>query len=464
MFASIVLSIPSDLAEFQPLIQIAFEALSGSNEFEIDSALEILSVVPDLKIEIGETDFAISVSKIGEIHILKEKVVGRCSFYLLPLSVELLKPKQEDHGVLLKTKFATLAKIANSGDLKKREEIRAIFYESLGKMWSDEVSAALRGLAMCVNVIDMNVGFLRELFASPQTSWLHSSALLAVLKEIEIGLISETFCLEIIEILIGFAMHEHVGLSDEARGVFLKFAKAYNVESVSDKVIKRIRVCESFELLKLASLLISLVREFPKETASLEWAYDLFAELVLWNETDLAVLTELFTFLGLFPKPTKTIEAVTIAHRVIVCFHCAISGETINTGKSPELQRMQKVVEDYIDSVHLDIVARPSLTLADFLAPYTAALRFFFSQAQNAHSTWDVCKRMFPFAPLECSIFYFRESMAVLSIEKANHGFGDDDTDAHRGREFSIWSNVRDVKGEANFSQRQSKRCRAVQA
>jgi hypothetical protein len=170
-------------------------------------------------------------------------------------------------------------------------------------------------------------------------------------------------------------------------------------------IIKKIQVYESEDLPKLVRLLISFGTEFPNESASMRWANDFFAELVLCNQHDIAVLTELFTFLGLFPTVTTAVGAVDVAQRVITCFHCAIKHETTNKSESPEFQILKKAVDDYIESVHLDIIARPSLTTADFLTPYTAALRFFFSQAQSADSIWNVCREAFPLAPLECSKF-----------------------------------------------------------
>jgi hypothetical protein len=149
----------------------------------------------------------------------------------------------------------------------------------------------------------------------------------------------------------------------------------------------------------------------------LGWLTDLCAELVLSNQYDIPLLRELFAFLATFPKITTAVEALEVAHRVITCFHSSLSGEPIRLGDRHELETMKQVVDAYLESQPVDIVAEPTFSLSDFLMPYTAALAFFFSQATNGNAPWYLCEKMWPLAPFECSLFLKDWRLEILNAD-----------------------------------------------
>jgi hypothetical protein len=219
IYASIFATGTFDLSglDLRPLAERALMAVGGdkASSTDIDSGLQVLSAIPGIHVAVDGQSFVISVS-ITDItaRVPQSNVFGRASFYLLPLSIDLLKPRDTDKGLLLRTKFVQLSKLAKSGDFETRSQIRAIFCQTLQKSWNDEVSAALRGLALCVNELDMNVGLLRELLAAPKQSWLHSLDLITLLEGLTISHIPESLCLEIIALLITFSLEKKAQLAE----------------------------------------------------------------------------------------------------------------------------------------------------------------------------------------------------------------------------------------------------------
>jgi hypothetical protein len=267
IFASLLTSVKCDFSilDLRAIIDRALTVVGDEHSAttDIDSGLEVLSVISGVKVVLEGSIFVISVAGIETIaRVGKAQMIGRSSFYLLPLSIDLLKPRETDRGLLLISKFTQLARFVNND--VNRFEIRAIFYESLQKPWGDELSAALRGLSLCVNLLDINLGLLRELLAAPNQSWAHSRSLLSILKEINIEFITECFCIEIIELLINFCVHKSAELSKEARMVIPKFARAYDIERVCQILMKRIQIYEVYELPTLVNILIELETQFPQ--------------------------------------------------------------------------------------------------------------------------------------------------------------------------------------------------------
>jgi hypothetical protein len=214
MFAFLFVNHPCDVTghDISPLIArsleiLADEAATGNDS---DSALQFLSVCPHLSISVDSAFFVINISN-RTVSIPQEKLLGRSYFYRLPLSLDLLRPQESDKPSLLSCKFETLAKLANRKE-ELRPAIRALFYETLDKPWDDTVSAALRGLAACINSIGIHHGFLRELLASPRKSWLHGLDLLAVIAAVDVATICEPLCGD-----VDLSCHTNTKLTDSSR-------------------------------------------------------------------------------------------------------------------------------------------------------------------------------------------------------------------------------------------------------
>lgn len=273
-----------DISHVVDLVKTTLETPT-STPLERDCAYQIISV---LNPTITEINSLINIT-FCETTVMVDpaKNLDRPPFFLLPLPISLLYPKENESVLILTSKFKTLAKSVSQENVT---EILSIFDRYFSLEHNETVSAAILGFASQPNLLQSPELINKVIYSNP-ISWFHSYDILRVIKSFFI--INE----HTLHILHECLISGNVRLSNESVNVFKELINDANSEQIHKFLYDQI---DLFDFNTLERILFTLKITSKKVTSQLYLIMisNLLLENILLYIDDIPMLTVIFDFLS----------------------------------------------------------------------------------------------------------------------------------------------------------------------
>ena len=394
------------------LIEFCFEMLSCKDALLhiIDNSCLILSQHKGLQIEYEDERLKLKDDK-HEVLVDLERLKSRPSFYSLPLPLVLLKPVDGESSLVTSAKLQTIGTTVRSMCQEDRDEVALIFREYLNREYDEKKSAALHGLALCVNVVPIDQYLLKQLILQKKRSWFHSLDIVRLLGRIDIRCLEDSLVLDITRVLAEFCLDKNATLAEAAQNGVSRVVDNRSFEVLTKELCEHASFFESDNLMHVSRLLLLLCRDVRKRSfACFSWFFRCIMEVVEYERRNIPFLSTVFEFLAFFqinPRNQDIAKITTIAHMMIVCYYTVMTGKLwVSTMDMTKMGKMRKDIHKYMDRASLELIPNSSPG-DDFLKPLRNAMKFVFKNPQVTTFNIEICTKMFTFAPEECSHFVF---------------------------------------------------------
>ena len=394
------------------LIEFCFEVLSDKDALLhfIDNSCLILSQHKGLHIDVEDERLKLKDDK-HEVLVDMERLKSRPSFYSLPLPLALLKPVDGESSLVTSAKFQTIGTTVRSMSQEDQDEVALIFKEYLNREYDEKKSAALNGLALCVNFLSIDQYILKRLILQKKRSWFHSLDIVRLLGHIDMRCLDDRLVLDITRVLAECCLDKNSTLAEAAQNGVSRVVDNRSFEVLTKELCEHASFFESDNLMHVSRLLLLLCRDVRKRSfACFSWFFRCIMEVVEYERRNIPFLSTVFEFLAFFqinPRNQDIARITAIAHTVIVCYYTVMTGKLwVTTMDVTKMGKMRKDIEKYMDRANLELI--PSSTPGDdFLKPLRNAMKFVFKNPQVTKFNIEICTKMFMFAPEECSHFVF---------------------------------------------------------
>lgn len=426
LFASLLTSSDCDLGEvdISNLIEFCFESLSDpeSPVHLIDNVLLILSVYPKLEVvyEDGVVRFK---DETHNVVLDIEKVKTRSSFYALPLPLELLKPTDDEGLLVINGKFTTIGKLAKSMSDKEKKEVSRLFSEFISREYDEKVSAALRGLAECIEFIEIDNCLLKRIVTQKKRSWFHCLDIVRVIEKVRVTTLETPLVMALVQVITEFCLDKNETLSKAARKVMPRLISESSFEFITLKIVENISIFGIEDTAKMVKLLFEIHRQFPNVSfLHLNWFVCALMELIEYEKRNVAFLGDVLQYFSTFDFVfgSSLIQRITVIAQTLIVGYYEAMTDTLwgSTLKPSECMEMKEAVKSFLETHTVDIVSNPKSAAKGFLKPMKYAIRFVMKNPQIRSFNMELCTRLFRLAPYECSMF-MKEAMAKTDIKAA---------------------------------------------
>lgn len=406
-----------------PFASYAIEAInnSSSNPSDLDSALQILASIDD-KATINQIDDTTLVISIGEYsaELKKDRFINRPPFYLLRLPLSYLIPQENDGTLIMTSKFQTIAKIITP---ENKNEIIRIFSTYLKRPYDEVKSAALQGLALCVEKID-HPEFINWVVFGEIVSWFNAFDVLRVIQKLQ-------YSEGIMKVLINFALDKNEKLSYES----IQTLKVITTEETYEQVIITLALqCDFFDQFaykRCLYLMSEIMSKFPEHEQ-----YESFIECVIESfpqyQSDLQMMSSIFKFLSVCDlrmcSREKLIDIIHQASSIIIDYYEAISGMDWNQSQihSKTISPQQKIIREDVSGRSFDLLVEYQI-FDQYMPNFDAALSFLFSVPIEYLKRDEIiytCTKLFQMFPMRISKYLEKSWSRFTEEHKINVLYG----------------------------------------
>lgn len=448
-------------------IDIAFDILKERNAQFIDDALQILSILSDLEVNIikpsenreeahkqldeskeenPEKNIIITFNyseKYHDIQMPASFLIYRSSFYRLSLPLSILKPSKSENILISSSKFHTLAYYAKEISAQKQsdnnddsmrqinlDEITQIFHDVFSGDYNEYVSSAYQAISTCFKDgkidlyknkdnnkdfhINMDIKLIRHILFCPMISWFHCIDVLKFISTLNLSKIDLALALDIVDILIEFSLNKNSKLSSQAASTILDFATPDNYVKILEKLIKKNPFFDVFEMEKLLPPITSIVKRFGGFPPQFEYFLMSIIEIApFMNDkyTAISLIFDLVTVSGI--ENRELIKGVIYqAYVFIVALYEISTGKTWiqKTFNFADCLNSKKSLWAEIDLKNIDIITDPTDNIRNVFELMRSSLNVVFTFEPLIDLDFDIsiCERCFELFPYEVSKFIYK--------------------------------------------------------
>ena len=433
--------------DLMPVALAAIDLISSDNASisDFDSALQILSIKSnsfkfqadsDIKdLNDGELDSKTCKFKVWnnseekEVSVNISNLLTIPSFYSLNLPINLLKPKEDDSALVLCSKFKSLGSIEEF-DIN---EVFDIFEPYLLNSYNEVTSAAIQGIALCINKIIKFIPqgklypTIRNILFAKQQSWYHSLDILRVIKNIDPKLfvqkLGENLFIELVRGLVGYCFCENESLSNDSIAALVDLTNASNYDKITRAVID---LGDFFDIMKLnrtINALICILKKINQKNEFLDLFTQMLIEIIPLSYDCMSIVCEGMNFLSLYIEHiTNDLVKSKLAIVLNMAYCIAYSTIELVTGQPIKIPNptkgnslailntkfypiMKGIVENDVNSRNVDIITEPNKDYKEFVYPLKCSLLFIMGYAPKEESI-NLAGLTHELLPYECSIFY----------------------------------------------------------
>lgn len=406
LFSYIFSHVNEKLRVHIPLVQAALNAISSENAQinEIDSSLQILSKTPEILVEIvDEHTCLFKLPPDTEAKVDLARVNERPLLYSFFLPLEFLKPKKNDTIMILCSKFKNIAEHIDSYD--NMEDVVDIFVDAFSKSYTEMGSAALQGVSNCINKVFTHPKFIRimrKIFFCQKTSWFHSYDTLLIIKKLHFAQLSDSFLLEILDLLIEFTFNKNVKLYKESIETIAAMTNESNMEIITKRIANKVNFYDAFHFQRTLNILTEICAKFDQPTLDhIEWFVSCVIEMFDYYQNNIIVMNQLFLFISkINRKPSESM--IKTAYILTIASYELITGLKWPASPFPisEVSYYRQLLNSELWLKNVDIIAEHVTDCATLLRPLYCSINLLFKTDQDLDL---VCKKIFRMFPYEIS-------------------------------------------------------------
>lgn len=433
LFAYIFLNIEFDHSKFDlshvvDLIKKTLESTTSSPLVR-DCAFQILSTLSPIVTISSEDEKLIDVTFCEtKITLDPQKNLDRPPFYLLPLPLQYLQPKENESVLSLSSKFKTIAKTAND---KNIPEVLSIFKKYLNLEYSEVVSSAIIGFSSQPKRLN-SPELVNNVIYKKSVSWFHSIDILRVIKSFNI-LNTHT-----LNLLYEYIVSGNVRLSDEAIEAVKSLTTSENCEMIENFFSQKV---DFFDMNIFERILTTLVEISDKTAVKsyLNFLSKILLEFISIHKENVELLSLIFNFLShrdlsfatanLLSSPCKISMAICEAYLASIYgdtqdaesnFSNSLNSDknsSKNQAKNSNVAQVSIDFKSYLSQAKKDVLSKSfdiineDKSYSVFYPQFSAVVNFIFSLpifVIGVSKAIDLSSKIFTFFPKLCSEFYER--------------------------------------------------------
>lgn len=428
LFAYIFLNIEFDYTKFNisHVVDLITKTLqsSSSSPLERDCAYQILSTLsPKVSISQEDPNLIDITFCDSKITLDPKQNLDRPPFFLLPLPLNLLQPKENESVLTLSSKFKTIAKSANEDNIT---EILSIFRKSLSLPYDESSSAAILGLSTQPKRLN-SPELINMVIYKKSVSWFHSIDILRVIKSFQIVNVHT------LNLIYEFLVSGNVKLSEESIETIKSLTNSENSEMIENFFSQKVDLFDYSIFERILTTLVS-ISDKSSNKSYLNFLSKILLEEIDLHKDNVPALSLIFNFLAnrdlSFVKDSSLVRPCKIAIALCEAYLAAIYGDTneaesnynISNGNNENGKNQANKNSDIkIDFKHFCHFARKDVlsmnfdivneekNYGQFYPNFLATVKFIFSLpifVIGVRKAIDLSSKIFTFFPKLCSSFY----------------------------------------------------------
>ncbi|KAK8840055.1 hypothetical protein M9Y10_030988 [Tritrichomonas musculus] len=391
-----------DVSHVAELISNVLQS-NESSPLERDCAYQVLSTLSPKVSVSKENESLIDVTFCDtKVTLDPQDNLNRPPFFLLPLPLNLLLPKENESVLILSSKYKTIAKSTTDENVN---EVVSIFRKSLSLPYNEASSAAIIGFASQPKRLNSPELINMVIYKKP-VSWFHSIDILRVIKSFQIVNVHT------LNLLYEFIISDNIRLSRESIDTVKNLTNNENSEMIESFFSQKV---DLFDYDKFHRVLTTLIYISGKSSnkSFLSFLNKILIEGIDLYKDHVSFLSLVFDYLSCknLSNEGSLIPVCKIAVAVCEAYLSAIFGDTNeaeNNNKEINFKRFLSHAKRDVLSRSFDIV-NENKSYGQSYPSFLAAVRFIFSlpiYAIGASKAVDLSYKIFTFFPNICSSFY----------------------------------------------------------